>query len=275
LRVSVKLSLRSSEDYSICLKLENDNRLEAFAAVLDAELQREVAARVSARTDAGESENKVAFKAVLDAEREVSARSSSRTDTGTSLGPLQMLVDAASRMSQVPLPAAHAHVHTGAVGAHQAHSVTLPRLHDILAELPSRQKQHIWSGVEYTASPSIGPHPPTPGVECGSLGAHGGRWSPLSPKAAAPNQRYSPLSAKTSSSSDKPQKRPIPRWPGHASELRIGVNDTWNSFQCANKGRSVSTAEWKAARAQLWAEHEEWTGSISEVSSHSDSHNGE
>jgi hypothetical protein len=242
--------------------------------VLDAELQREVAARVSARTDAGESENKVASKAELDAEREVAARASPRADTGTShLGPLQMLVDAASRISQVPLPAAHAHVHTGAVDAHKDHSVTLPSLHDILAELPFGQKQHIWSGVESTVSPSIGPHPPPQGVEGGALGAHGGRWSPLSAKATAPSQRYSPLSAKTNSSSDKPQKRPIPSWPGHASELRIGVNDTWNSFQCANKGRSVSTAEWKAARAQLWAEHDEWMGSISEVSSHSGSHN--
>jgi hypothetical protein len=212
---------------------------------------------------------------VLDAEREVAARASSRADTGTSpLGPLQMLVDAASRMSQAPLPAAHAHVLKGAVDVHKDNSVTLPPLHDILAELPFGQKQHIWSGIESTVSHSIGPHPLPQGVEGGALGAHGGRWSPQSVK-AAPSQRYSPLSAKTSSSSDKPQKRPIPRWPGHASELCIGVNDTWNSFQCANKGRSVSTAEWKAARAQLWAEHDEWMGSISEVSSHSGSHNGE
>jgi hypothetical protein len=65
--------------------------------------------------------------------------------------------------------------------------------------------------------------------------------------------------APQSSGSDKPQKRTILRWPGHASELRIGVEDTGNSFKCANKGRSVSTADWKAARAQLWAEHDEWT----------------
>jgi hypothetical protein len=46
----------------------------------------------------------------------------------------------------------------------------------------------------------------------------------------------------------------IPTWPRDTSELRVGVNDTWNAFQCANKGRSVSTAEWKAARAKLLAE---------------------
>jgi hypothetical protein len=46
----------------------------------------------------------------------------------------------------------------------------------------------------------------------------------------------------------------IPTWPGDTSELRVGVNDTWNAFQYANKGRSVSTAEWKTARAKLLAE---------------------
>jgi hypothetical protein len=46
----------------------------------------------------------------------------------------------------------------------------------------------------------------------------------------------------------------VPVWPKNASELCQGVNDSWNSFQRAQKGRSVSTAEWMAARAKLWAE---------------------
>jgi hypothetical protein len=49
-------------------------------------------------------------------------------------------------------------------------------------------------------------------------------------------------------------------WPSHPLELGRGVNDTWNSFQRANKGRSVTTAEWKAAQLVLWAEHEKMAG---------------
>lgn len=45
----------------------------------------------------------------------------------------------------------------------------------------------------------------------------------------------------------------IATWPSHASELCKGVNDTWNSFQRLHKGRSVTSAEWKAARALLWS----------------------
>ena len=48
----------------------------------------------------------------------------------------------------------------------------------------------------------------------------------------------------------------VPVWPQNASELCQGVNDSWNSFQRAQKGRSVSTAEWMAARAKLWAEYD-------------------
>jgi hypothetical protein len=44
-------------------------------------------------------------------------------------------------------------------------------------------------------------------------------------------------------------------WPSHALDLVQGVNDTWNSFQCANKGRSVTMAEWKAAQLLLREEH--------------------
>ena len=45
----------------------------------------------------------------------------------------------------------------------------------------------------------------------------------------------------------------IPTWPANKSELRVGVNDTWNAFQCANKGRSVTSADWHAARTALLA----------------------
>ena len=52
-------------------------------------------------------------------------------------------------------------------------------------------------------------------------------------------------------------KMEIPTWPGDASELRFGVNDTWNAFQCANMGHSVSMAEGKAVCTKLWAEQED------------------
>jgi len=87
-------------------------------------------------------------------------------------------------------------------------------------------------------------------------------------------QRFSPQPATTWKTGEKERKArhnsAIPAWPAQASELRRGVNDTWNSFQCANKGRLVSAAEWKDARARLWAEHDEWIGGISEVSSCAD-----
>jgi hypothetical protein len=44
-------------------------------------------------------------------------------------------------------------------------------------------------------------------------------------------------------------------WPENALGLCRGVNDSLVAFQRANKGRSVSTAEWKAAPAQLWVKH--------------------
>ena len=37
--------------------------------------------------------------------------------------------------------------------------------------------------------------------------------------------------------------------------LRKGVNDSWNSFQAANRGKQVSVAKWKAKRQQL---HDRW-----------------
>jgi hypothetical protein len=41
-------------------------------------------------------------------------------------------------------------------------------------------------------------------------------------------------------------------WPKDASELLIGVNDTWIAFQRANKGRQVSVMEWEQARLKLY-----------------------
>jgi hypothetical protein len=51
----------------------------------------------------------------------------------------------------------------------------------------------------------------------------------------------------------KEQAPKIPTLPANKSELLVGVNDTWNAFQCANKGRSVTSADWHAARTALLA----------------------
>ena len=60
-------------------------------------------------------------------------------------------------------------------------------------------------------------------------------------------------------------KQAVAMWPSTAAELIRGVNDTWNSYQRVNKGRSVTTAEWKAARAALLAEHDRFVASLSSV----------
>ncbi len=238
-RSTVRLSLRCSQDCSIWLRLEDDSRLEAFGAALgaecsaDSELQR-AAMRAGAQPHAESSH----------------------------LGSLQMLVDTASRMPQISLHASHAHAgvedaHASEEDARLGQSVTLPSLQNVLAELSEVHTRPSWSSVEVTWSSSAE-----------HLRA-GGRWRSPAPN-AAPSQRYSPMSA-TRKTGEKPQKArhnsAIPAWPAQASELRRGVNDTWNSFQCANKGRSVSTAEWKEARVRLWAKYDEWVGGISEVSS--------
>ena len=49
----------------------------------------------------------------------------------------------------------------------------------------------------------------------------------------------------------------IPRWPEHAHELRSGTNDTWNCFQCAHRGRQVTSVEWKRARTDLSDRYED------------------
>ena len=51
-------------------------------------------------------------------------------------------------------------------------------------------------------------------------------------------------------------KGPVIDWPSNPSELVRGVNDSWNSYQRAQKGRTVTTAEWKAERETLWQEYE-------------------
>jgi hypothetical protein len=67
---------------------------------------------------------------------------------------------------------------------------------------------------------------------------------------------YCPVCIQGGGGGAKSDARPIPVWPENASELCRGVNDCWNSFQRAHKGRSVSTADWRAARAELWAEYD-------------------
>jgi len=57
-------------------------------------------------------------------------------------------------------------------------------------------------------------------------------------------------------------KRPVAMWPEHSQELCRGVNDTWNSYQRAHKGRTVTTAEWKSARSSLWIEQEKMLHSV-------------
>ena len=47
-------------------------------------------------------------------------------------------------------------------------------------------------------------------------------------------------------------------WPEHPRELIFGVNDCWNNYQKLCKGRLVTTAEWKNARAALHAEHQKY-----------------
>jgi hypothetical protein len=66
---------------------------------------------------------------------------------------------------------------------------------------------------------------------------------------------------RTASGLVKP-KRPVAMWPANPLELCRGVNDTWNSYQRANKGRTVTTAEWKTARSSLWTEHEKMLSSV-------------
>jgi hypothetical protein len=151
-------------------------------------------------------------------------------DNRHALSSLHLLVEIASRMPLEPLPAMSEQARR-----REASPVTLPPLHDLLSGLANAPKRTL-----SVASAS--------GDE--DKRGRGGSESP--PTGPSPSPRYWPLTAKMSTKS----KRPIPMWPVSASELSRGVNDTWNSFQRANKGRSVTTAEWKAARSKLWAEHD-------------------
>jgi hypothetical protein len=125
--------------------------------------------------------------------------------------------------------------------------ITLPPLHDILSTLPTPTR--TWSEGAFNAPKRTW----SGGSVSGDEDKRGRRGSESPPTGPSPSPRYWPLTAKMSAKS----KRPIPMWPASAKQLCRGVNDTWNSFQRANKGRSVTTAEWKAARSKLWAEHDE------------------
>ena len=54
----------------------------------------------------------------------------------------------------------------------------------------------------------------------------------------------------------------IQPWPKDPLELLRGVNDTWNCFQRANKGRAVTAAEWREARRFLWMEYDKLNSSL-------------
>mmetsp|Transcript_13356 Transcript_13356/g.30749 ORF Transcript_13356/g.30749 Transcript_13356/m.30749 type:complete len:136 (-) Transcript_13356:145-552(-) len=54
----------------------------------------------------------------------------------------------------------------------------------------------------------------------------------------------------------------IQPWPKDPLELLRGVNDTWNCFQRANKGRAVTAAEWREARRFLWLEYDKLNSSL-------------
>ena len=150
------------------------------------------------------------------------------------LSPFHLLVDIASRMPMEPLPTISEPANRKAAGD----AMALPRIHDLLSDLPLARKRS-WGESVGSASDSVD--------EDGGSRDHGSESPPSGP---SPHQW--PLPAKV----NVQNKPPIPLWPGHPAKLAKGVNDTWNSFQRANKGRSVTTAEWKAARAQLWTEHD-------------------
>jgi len=144
------------------------------------------------------------------------------------LASFHLLVDIASRMPLEPLPAMDE-------AATRDDDVTLPPLHDMLCATGALALVRKRSWSEHVAQ-----------EEEDARGSSSGSDSPpLGP-------RYSPLTAKMGAKS----KRPIPLWPTHASELCRGVNDSWNSYQRANKGRSATTSEWKMARSQLWADQD-------------------
>ena len=44
-------------------------------------------------------------------------------------------------------------------------------------------------------------------------------------------------------------------WPEHPRYLIPGINDTWNVFQKKNRGKVVTSSDWKAARCLLHAQY--------------------
>ena len=47
-------------------------------------------------------------------------------------------------------------------------------------------------------------------------------------------------------------------WPDHPRFLIPGVNDTWNEFQKSSRGKTVTSNDWKTARAVLHDEFKQY-----------------
>ena len=54
------------------------------------------------------------------------------------------------------------------------------------------------------------------------------------------------------------EERKWETWPENERFLIPGLNDSWNCFQKFNKGRIISTADWRQSRAALRKRHEEF-----------------
>ena len=59
--------------------------------------------------------------------------------------------------------------------------------------------------------------------------------------------------------------RPLSEWPAHGRFLIPQVNDTWNCFQKFCRGKSVSAAEWKQAKAILYFQYVEHLANCGEA----------
>lgn len=55
------------------------------------------------------------------------------------------------------------------------------------------------------------------------------------------------LGSKDKSLKKRARGNSLPEWPQSATEVCAGVNDTWNVFQSANRGRQVTVADYNAA----------------------------
>ncbi len=54
------------------------------------------------------------------------------------------------------------------------------------------------------------------------------------------------------------EERKWETWPKDGRFLIAGFNDSWNCFQKFNKGKLISTADWRLAREALRKSHEEF-----------------